>query len=279
MTVFDAEAASYFLVADKPKLLDLHSLSLFQRQQMDPTQDYLLNDTSCLVDGYSPPCPNGGSDILYLLNYIVGRYVYLKDFTLTQSYFGTKLTGEVLLFKRAGKRLISPAIARDVEVFCEIKTKKNQDMSATVGAFMETGNKDTILIRLEYITSGIWRFETRYDFIEEEIGVVILLETLTSSGQTTNMRKYAFRQSDLYGYDFVPFLTKNLLNSTGVPSVQPSLPPSHNPTISPSFLPTNAPSFNPSPQPSAKPTDSPTDEPRNFNNLGRRKTRENAGVG
>ena len=56
--------------SEKENLLPFENLSLFQRRQMDPNHDYLFDDISCLVPNYETPCPNGSSDVTYLLRYI-----------------------------------------------------------------------------------------------------------------------------------------------------------------------------------------------------------------
>jgi hypothetical protein len=67
-TPFDAEAATYYMAsATKAGLLPINSLSNYQRKQMDPNNDWVFGDVACIVGAYSPPCPNGGSDITYLL--------------------------------------------------------------------------------------------------------------------------------------------------------------------------------------------------------------------
>ena len=65
---------------------------------------------------------------------------------------------------------------------------------------------------MEFIGNGTWSFIGVNDFVNEKISAVILLETLNNVGDTSLLRKYAFRQSDLYGtsftpYDFIPILT------------------------------------------------------------------------
>ena len=73
MTPYDAQAITYYMSdpSENQNLLPLTDLSNFQRQQMDPNHDYLFNDVSCIVPEYSTPCPNGASDVTYLLRYVV----------------------------------------------------------------------------------------------------------------------------------------------------------------------------------------------------------------
>ena len=63
----------------KEDLMPLQNLSSFQRKQMDPNADWFFGDTECLVNNYTPPCPNGGSDVSYLLRYLVKKYNWLSN--------------------------------------------------------------------------------------------------------------------------------------------------------------------------------------------------------
>ena len=75
VTSWDAHATTYFMsYAPIEGLLDLSSLSTFQRQQMDANYDFLFGDTPCVVSSYDNPCPNGGSDANFILRYIVKKY-------------------------------------------------------------------------------------------------------------------------------------------------------------------------------------------------------------
>ena len=38
----------------------------------------LYENVKCLVDSYEPPCPNGGSDVTYLLRYLVKKYLVVN---------------------------------------------------------------------------------------------------------------------------------------------------------------------------------------------------------
>ena len=66
-------------------VMDITELSEFQRKQMDLNHDYFFSCASeeesenvvCAVDSYAPPCPSGGSDILYLMRYEQKLYAYL----------------------------------------------------------------------------------------------------------------------------------------------------------------------------------------------------------
>jgi len=72
--------------ATKQNLLPIDKLSQFQRQQMDPNYDYLFGDVECIVNSYDNPCPNGGSDVSYILRYLVKKYHWLKITDLNLMY-------------------------------------------------------------------------------------------------------------------------------------------------------------------------------------------------
>ena len=79
VTASDAHAASLYMASvPDASLLPITSLTTFQRQQMDPNYDFKFGE-SCQIESYEPPCPNGGSDITYLLRYFVGKYLFIEN--------------------------------------------------------------------------------------------------------------------------------------------------------------------------------------------------------
>ena len=108
-------------------------------------------------------------------------------------------------------------------------------------------------------------FEADRMFEPEEVSAVILLETLASNGETTDLRKYAFRQSPIYGsrYTFSPMVSLHLELAVGMPSAQPTKTPSNLPSKIPSHFPSQGPTTSPTDPPTSPPTASPTTNPRN----------------
>ena len=60
-------------------LLPLENLELFQRKQMDLNQDYIFGDVQCILASTDDrPCPNGGSDLIFLMRYMVQKFIIIR---------------------------------------------------------------------------------------------------------------------------------------------------------------------------------------------------------
>ena len=46
----------------------------------------MVEKVACVNSAYTPPCPNGGSDILYILRYLVKKYHYVDVSAVTDLY-------------------------------------------------------------------------------------------------------------------------------------------------------------------------------------------------
>ena len=115
-------------------ILGIDELKPFQRINMDPNSDYQFTNpvTPCIIDRYTPPCPNGGSDITYILRYLVNKYMWLHfthDMVIVKD--------GVLKVKFKMNKLIEadtfgPSCS-DTRAFIEIKTSLNLNMDFSKG--------------------------------------------------------------------------------------------------------------------------------------------------
>merc|ERR1719192_3090578 len=101
---------------------------------MDPNYDWQFGDTDCIVGVYSPPCPNGGSDVTYILRYLVKKYhwIDLEDVDGVLDFSNRVLTISIPFTRFVDKTNFEVADSSDTNVFFEIYTSLNHNvMTAT----------------------------------------------------------------------------------------------------------------------------------------------------
>ena len=134
-TPYDAEAATMYMATAVPaNLLGIDDLKSHQRQSMDPNYDYKFIDpvTPCIIGSYSPPCPNGGSDITYIMRYLVNKYNWLEWADEMVSVVNGVLRVQIKLNKLVEANNFEPACS-DTRVFVEIDTSLNTNMGFSKG--------------------------------------------------------------------------------------------------------------------------------------------------
>ena len=124
----------YMATAVPANLLGIDDLKSHQRQSMDPNYDYkFINPvTPCIIGSYSPPCPNGGSDITYIMRYLVNKYNWLEWADEMVSVVNGVLRVQIRLNKLVEADNFEPACS-DTRVFIEIDTSLNTNMGFSKG--------------------------------------------------------------------------------------------------------------------------------------------------
>ena len=124
----------YMATAVPANLLGIGDLKSHQRQSMDPNYDYKFFNpvTPCIIGSYSPPCPNGGSDITYIMRYLVNKYNWLEWADEMVSVINGVLRIQFKLNKLVEANKFEPACS-DTRVFIEIDTSLNTNMGFSKG--------------------------------------------------------------------------------------------------------------------------------------------------
>ena len=190
-------------------LLGIEDLKRHQRESMDPNFDYKFAGSECIIESYSTPCPNGGSDITYMLRYIVNKYNWL-DFTddmVTVVEGVLKL--KIKMFELVEANSFLPAKCDKTRVSIEIGTDLNANMEFARG--QKVGVEQGYL-KVQAVCDGDYFIVESSSLLVEEPGVtfVFMVETLNAEGQTAVDRQFGFRKSALYGADHSPIVTTRL---------------------------------------------------------------------
>ena len=124
----------YMATAVPASLLGIDQLKPHQRESMDPNYDFKFTDpvTPCIIGSYSPPCPNGGSDITYIMRYLVNKYNWLEYAEDMVSVNNGVLRVQLKLNKLKEADSFEPACA-DTRVYIEIDTSLNRNMGFSKG--------------------------------------------------------------------------------------------------------------------------------------------------
>ncbi|KAK3239213.1 hypothetical protein CYMTET_50844, partial [Cymbomonas tetramitiformis] len=220
---------------------DLAALTPFQRQQLDPTMDYVRADDAlaalgCTPSGQGSPCPTA-ADALYLLRARQKYYPFLElpggiAAAATLSADGTELTVAVGLLGQAGG---FPA-ADQAEVRIEVATTLNTDVAFTVGT--DAGvTQDGVVATAAQVGNGTYAVTARGvagpcgSFAEETVGVAVLVKTFDAAGASAEARQFPFfgsREAPFgeAGYTFDPIVAGLQLPATACsPPPAPRPPP------------------------------------------------------
>ncbi|KAK3238477.1 hypothetical protein CYMTET_51513 [Cymbomonas tetramitiformis] len=268
---------------------DLSALSTFQRQQMDPTLDYLrlTYDYAALCETdqvHGTPCPNS-ADALYLLN-VVGK---LYRFLVASTAADTVILTDVLQVRALVYTHDNAQATSHTAVQVEIGTALNSDMVFTQGTEIG-GTQDGVMASAAHTGAGYYQVTAQSSgcgfAAEADVGVVIMLQTYDQLNETSEQRQFPFYGTAVSpfgskGYSFDAFTTHQLppqlpfpLPPTAVPPLRPPpsqppppLPPTIVPSTAPTSIPTTspaAPTIVPSTAPTATPTTTPTTQPTTF---------------
>ena len=135
---------------------------------MDPNYDWMFGDTPCLKSGQSPPCPNGGSDIRYLLRFVVKKYNWL-DMGLSAAYREEDTVHvRVKALKYVDRETIATATPDDTDVIVEFRT--SDGALFTISAAFSEG----FFVAVTELSSS------------ETATVAIIMFTKTSTGETAD---------------------------------------------------------------------------------------------
>ncbi|KAK3278768.1 hypothetical protein CYMTET_13314 [Cymbomonas tetramitiformis] len=254
-------------VARKQGYTDLSALTEFQRQQMDPTLDYLrlsYDASNCNTDpAYGTPCPNT-ADAQYMLRAVGKKLRFLVTPSAADvANFSSVLQVTALVYDHA-----SLPAATQTAVRVEIGTSLNTDMVFTQGTDT-TSTTDGVMATAANTGSGYYAVTATGGSCgfaaESDVGVVIMIQTFDAAGASSEDRQYVFFGSAVSpfgegGYSFDPFTAADIQQSsdslcappTAVPSAAPTT--AHPVTAAPSAAPTTS---NPT---SSLPTATPTTE-------------------
>ncbi|KAK3286445.1 hypothetical protein CYMTET_6001 [Cymbomonas tetramitiformis] len=260
---FDVQALKNW-VAGSSGYTDPTSLTTFQRQQFDPTLDFLTapDDTSKCPQGwtYGTPCPHT-QDIVYS-NYVYANfYRWMKlssqaevDAAVVEN---TEPTG-VLSFSVPIYGKDNAVVSDTTVVQFEIGvTGDNLQMQWSVGTYVSSSD-DGVLVTASGPSSGVYSASATgptsngNSFVAESaVGFVAIVKTYDSEGASANERVWAFQGStQQYQSSYKAFTTFELLGTTSAPTASITSSPITSSPI------TSAPSSTPTAAPSATPTTS-----------------------
>jgi len=255
----DAQIAAYYMSESPPdNLLPLDQLESFQRQQLDPNQDY-RNGKNCARLDYSPPCPNGGSDKVILFQYGFDKARIKTEANVIEYDSGTNMMTFRAQFKRYHLGETQNATPDDTSVRFEIDTQRNRHIS-----FDTTSTWEPTIEK--YIVTAGWDGEyfvsTAFGpFQSDTIGVAILIGAVDGDGNFPDDRRSSLGNSEFYDNNnvFSPFesivIEGTFPPTAGPTTAYPSLfPISSSPTLTPTPV---LPSVSPLPECEC-PTETPT---------------------
>ncbi|KAK3278642.1 hypothetical protein CYMTET_13431 [Cymbomonas tetramitiformis] len=220
---------------------EISNLTGFQRQQLDPTLDYLVDpeDTSNCPYGWTAgtPCPSP-KDAQYLLytyaNYLrfvsLGTAGDLERMVHIPATLQDALTITVEILDKSS----NPVVTNDTTMGFEIGLRgRNVDMVVVEGGNVEpTATQDGVMVTAARVygtgkftatmtgplsNAGSWVYD-------RNVGVALLVQTYDSEGGTTEQRGFALAGSSLLGSQYTPLTTFDFQNAEP-PSPPPPFPP------------------------------------------------------
>ncbi|KAK3266318.1 hypothetical protein CYMTET_25043, partial [Cymbomonas tetramitiformis] len=218
---------------------EVGSLSAFQRQQLDPTLDYLsaADDVSNCPTGWDvgTPCPSP-LDAQYL-QYVYANFLRFVKLE-TQADAEPEISGGEMTISVAIYDKSSVPVASDTTVVqYELGTTQNTDMQVLVGSSDSTTSDGWTAFAVgpnntdgsfTLSTAGMEDNATRFR-AETGVGVVFILRTYDTQYASSDERVFAFCGSALVGSSFSPFTTFDFPQGSPSPPPLPPAPPPPSP--------------------------------------------------